>query len=76
MATQQPAVDTTGARRAQLRAAAERYFAALATKDFEAIPYAETVTLRAPLVPGRFTLTVTANGNVARAAVLVQGPES
>jgi hypothetical protein len=35
-----------------------------------------TLRLRAPLVPGRFTLTVTANGNAARAAVLVQGPES
>jgi hypothetical protein len=35
-----------------------------------------TLRLRAPLVPGRFTLTVTANGNAARAAVFVQGPES
>jgi hypothetical protein len=46
------ATDTTHARRAQLRAAAEAYFAALAQKDFEAIPYAETVVLRAPLAPG------------------------
>jgi hypothetical protein len=35
-----------------------------------------TLRLRAPLVPGRFTLTVTANGSRARAAVLVQGPET
>ncbi|MEI7760396.1 MAG: FlgD immunoglobulin-like domain containing protein [Thermoleophilia bacterium] len=31
-----------------------------------------TLRLRAPLQPGRFTLTVTANGNSARAAVLVR----
>jgi hypothetical protein len=39
-------------RRAQLRAAAEAYFAALAKKDFTAIPYAAAVILRAPLAPG------------------------
>lgn len=39
-------------RRAQLRAVAEAYFAALAKKDFTAIPYADTVVLRAPLAPG------------------------
>jgi hypothetical protein len=39
-------------RRAQLRAVAEAYFAALAQKDFTAIPYADTVVLRAPLAPG------------------------
>ena len=33
-----------------------------------------TLRLRAPRRPGRFTLTITANGQVARAAVLVQGP--
>ncbi|MEW6300903.1 MAG: ester cyclase [Thermodesulfobacteriota bacterium] len=39
-------------RRAQLRAVAEAYFAALAKKDFEAIPYDDNVSLRAPLCPG------------------------
>jgi hypothetical protein len=39
-------------RRAQLRGVAEAYFAALAQKDFTAIPYADTVVLRAPLAPG------------------------
>jgi hypothetical protein len=39
-------------RRAQLRAVAEAYFAALAKKVFTAIPYADTVVLRAPLAPG------------------------
>jgi len=39
-------------RRTQLRAVAEAYFAALAKKDFTAIPYADTVVLRAPLAPG------------------------
>jgi hypothetical protein len=39
-------------RRAQLRAVAEAYFEALAKKDFTAIPYADTVVLRAPLAPG------------------------
>ncbi|WP_411277054.1 FlgD immunoglobulin-like domain containing protein [Gaiella sp.] len=33
-----------------------------------------TLRLRAPLQPGRFTLTVTANGRSARAAVLVRSP--
>jgi hypothetical protein len=44
--------DTAAKRRAQLRAVAEAYFAALAAKDFAAIPYADTVRLRAPLAPG------------------------
>ena len=35
-----------------------------------------TLRLRAPLQPGRFTLTVTASGHAARAAVLVQGPRT
>jgi hypothetical protein len=52
MTSDQAVMDTTSARRAQLRAAAEGYFAALAQRDFEAIPYAETVVLRAPLAPG------------------------
>ncbi|HXG24291.1 MAG TPA: nuclear transport factor 2 family protein [Chthonomonadales bacterium] len=42
----------TAKRRAQLRAVAEAYFAALAKKDFAAIPYADMVVLRAPLAPG------------------------
>jgi hypothetical protein len=33
-----------------------------------------TLRLRAPLQPGRFTLTVTANGHSARAAVIVRSP--
>jgi len=33
-----------------------------------------TLTLRAPLQKGRFTLTVTANGHSDRAAVLVREP--
>jgi len=33
-----------------------------------------TLRLRAPLQPGRFTLTVTANGRSARAAVFVRTP--
>ena len=33
-----------------------------------------TLRLRAPLQPGRFTLTVTANGHSARAAVFVRSP--
>jgi FlgD Ig-like domain len=33
-----------------------------------------TLTVRAPLQPGRFTLTVTANGHSARAAVFVREP--
>jgi steroid delta-isomerase-like uncharacterized protein len=44
--------DTAAKRRAQLRAVAEEYFAALAKKDFEAIPYDDHVSLRAPLCPG------------------------
>jgi hypothetical protein len=35
-----------------------------------------TLRLRAPLQKGRFTLTVTANGRAARAAVFVRGPAS
>ena len=44
--------DTAAKRRAQLRAVAEAYFAALTKKDFEAIPYDDNVSLRAPLCPG------------------------
>ena len=39
-------------RREQLRAAAEAYFEGLRGKDFSAIPFAEHVSLRAPLCPG------------------------
>ena len=31
---------------------ADAYFAALRQRDFDAIPYADDVVLRAPLVPG------------------------
>jgi hypothetical protein len=34
-----------------------------------------TLKLRAPLQPGRYTLTVTANGFSDRAAVVVQAPK-
>ena len=44
--------DVATKRRAQLRAVADAYFTALAKKDFEAIPYDDTVRLRAPLCPG------------------------
>jgi hypothetical protein len=40
------------ARQQQLRDIAETYFAALRQKDFAAIPYADDVTLRAPLALG------------------------
>ena len=39
-------------RKTQLRAAAEAYFEALRNKNFDSIPFAENVTLRAPLAPG------------------------
>jgi catechol 2,3-dioxygenase-like lactoylglutathione lyase family enzyme len=44
--------DADAARRAALRSAADAYFAALARGDFDAIPYADDVVLRAPIVPG------------------------
>jgi glyoxylase I family protein len=44
--------DPEGVRRAMLRSAADAYFAALARRDFDAIPYADEVVLRTPLVPG------------------------
>ena len=48
-----PSASTSArSRRAQLRAVAETYFAALAKKDFAAIPYDDNVSLRAPLCPG------------------------
>ena len=39
-------------RRAWLRAIAEAYFDALRTKNFDAIPYHENATVRAPFAPG------------------------
>ena len=39
-------------RRQVVRTAVEGYFAGLAKKDFDLIPFAEDVTLRAPLAPG------------------------
>jgi len=48
-----PTAEATAAkRRAQLRAVAAAYFAALAQKDFDAIPYDDHATLQAPLCPG------------------------
>jgi hypothetical protein len=47
-----PMTSAADDRRARLRAAADAYVAALASKDFDAIPYDEGVVLRAPLVPG------------------------
>ena len=44
--------NTVAKRRAQLRGVAEAYFGALAKKDFVAIPYDDSVVLRAPLAPG------------------------
>jgi len=44
--------DPEGSRRATLRATTDAYFAALARRDFDAIPYADNVVLRAPVVPG------------------------
>lgn len=44
--------DSAATRRAQLRAVAEAYFAALQKKDFTAIPYHDQVSLRAPMCPG------------------------
>ena len=44
--------DTAIARKAQLSAAAEAFFDALAQKDFEAIPYDDHVVFRAPIAPG------------------------
>lgn len=39
-------------RRAALRAIAESYFEALRTKNFDAIPYHNDATVRAPFAPG------------------------
>jgi len=39
-------------RRAQLKQAAGKYFEGLAKKDFNLIPYDDSVSLRAPLAPG------------------------
>ncbi len=45
-------INIAAKRREHLRAIAEGYFEALRRKDFSAIPYADNVTLRAPLAPG------------------------
>jgi glyoxylase I family protein len=44
--------DPEADRRARLRAVVDAYFGGLARRDFDAIPYADDVVLRAPLVPG------------------------
>jgi hypothetical protein len=45
-------VDTDTNRREQLRQTAIAYFAGLRQKDFDLIPYADAIVLRAPLTPG------------------------
>ena len=45
-------MDTDATRREQLRQTALAYFAGLSQKDFDLIPYADTVVLRAPLTAG------------------------
>ena len=45
-------MDTDATRREQLRQTALAYFAGLRQKDFDLIPYADTVVLRAPLTAG------------------------
>jgi hypothetical protein len=47
-----PPPSTAARGRAPLRAAADGYLEGLAKKDFSLIPYANDVTLRAPLCPG------------------------
>lgn len=44
--------ESQSARANELRSVVDRYFRALASKDFSAIPYADGVSLRAPLAPG------------------------
>jgi hypothetical protein len=39
-------------RKAMIQSAVERYFAGLANKDFDQIPFATTISLRTPLTPG------------------------
>lgn len=68
-------VVTVGARFAvRISSDAERVRWRLGRRGGSAAP--GTLTLRAPLQKGRFTLTVTANGHPARAAVLVREPAS
>ncbi|MDQ6813249.1 MAG: nuclear transport factor 2 family protein [Bacteroidota bacterium] len=42
----------SSARKGQLKHVVERYFQALSTQNFSAIPYDESIVLRAPLVAG------------------------
>ena len=68
--------------RTQIRAIAGRRFAVLVLTDAARFDWKlgartgsarpGTLKVRAPLQPGRFTLTVTANGHAARAAVFVR----
>lgn len=44
--------DKADARRRQLKGAADAYFQGLQRRDFDTIPFAEDVRLRAPLAPG------------------------
>lgn len=47
-----PEENSAARRRERLRAIAEAYFEALRTKNFDAIPYHEDATVRAPFAPG------------------------
>ena len=53
------------ARRAQLKAVAEAYFAGMGQKDMSHVPWADDVVLRSPLAPGGLDTPL-----VGRAAVL------
>jgi hypothetical protein len=53
------------ARRAQLKAVAEAYFAGMGKKDMSQVPWADDVVLRSPLAPGGLDTPL-----VGRAAVL------
>jgi hypothetical protein len=46
------AMSSEDTRHSTLRSAADAYFAGLVRREFDAIPYADDVVLRAPLAPG------------------------
>jgi hypothetical protein len=49
-----------------IRAAVDGYFTGLATKDFDRIPFAENIRLRAPLAPGGVNRPITGRDAVKR----------
>jgi hypothetical protein len=57
-------------RRAQLRAAAEAYFAGMARKDLSGVPYDDHVVLRSPLAPPDLAIPYDDHPLVGRDAVL------